>query len=243
MDEPPHFEDIFLDDTLLDDLQSISHEAAPALEIPQIDWTRNENKIFENTIAEFGEYDSETLFQNIALRISTKTVSQIKQHYEALLEDIDSIESDLVPIPDYQDSDDEESEKSTDQLRSGHGPNRRGLQSVRPHRRRGMPWTRKEHELFLEGLAKYGKGDWKSIARSVVKTRTSTQVASHAQKYFLKLQNPNARYKDGHIMKTKKVSTSEEESTTLILNSNQSLHNMSGPSSVAASTPTDHFLT
>lgn len=43
-----------------------------------------------------------------------------------------------------------------------------------------------KNRLFLEGLKKYGKGDWRSISRLVVKTRTSTQVASHAQKYFLR---------------------------------------------------------
>ena len=44
--------------------------------------------------------------------------------------------------------------------------------------------------LFLEGLAKYGKGDWKNISRWAVKTRTPTQVASHAQKFFIR-QNQN----------------------------------------------------
>lgn len=38
--------------------------------------------------------------------------------------------------------------------------------------------------LFLVGLEKYGKGDWKSISRYVVLTRNPTQVASHAQKHF-----------------------------------------------------------
>lgn len=39
---------------------------------------------------------------------------------------------------------------------------------------------------FLIGLSQYGKGDWRSISRKVVVTRTPTQVASHAQKYFLR---------------------------------------------------------
>lgn len=36
------------------------------------------------------------------------------------------------------------------------------------------------------GLKKYGKGDWRNISRNFVVTRTPTQVASHAQKYFIR---------------------------------------------------------
>ena len=39
------------------------------------------------------------------------------------------------------------------------------------------------------GLKKYGKGDWRNIARNFVTTRTPTQVASHAQKYFIRQVN------------------------------------------------------
>lgn len=42
---------------------------------------------------------------------------------------------------------------------------------------------------FLMGLKKYGKGDWRNIARNFVTTRTPTQVASHAQKYFIRQVN------------------------------------------------------
>lgn len=42
------------------------------------------------------------------------------------------------------------------------------------------------HRLFLLGLKKYGKGDWRNISRNFVITRTPTQVASHAQKYFIR---------------------------------------------------------
>nr|GLL40007.1 myb-like protein J isoform X2 [Ipomoea trifida] len=43
-----------------------------------------------------------------------------------------------------------------------------------------------EHRNFLNGLEKLGKGDWRGISRKFVSTRTPTQVASHAQKYFLR---------------------------------------------------------
>ncbi|KAL3511222.1 hypothetical protein ACH5RR_030623 [Cinchona calisaya] len=61
------------------------------------------------------------------------------------------------------------------------------------HRKRGVPWSEEEHRLFLLGLQKVGKGDWRGISRNFVKTRTPTQVASHAQKYFLRRNNHSRR--------------------------------------------------
>lgn len=48
---------------------------------------------------------------------------------------------------------------------------------------------------FLLGLKKYGKGDWRSISRHCVVTRTSTQVASHAQKYFAHINSKDKKKK------------------------------------------------
>ncbi|KAI6672187.1 hypothetical protein NL676_000093 [Syzygium grande] len=53
-------------------------------------------------------------------------------------------------------------------------------------RKKGKPWSVEEHVTFLEGLKKLGKGDWRGISKNFVPTRTPTQVASHAQKYFLR---------------------------------------------------------
>jgi SHAQKYF class myb-like DNA-binding protein len=41
---------------------------------------------------------------------------------------------------------------------------------------------------FLMGLLKHGKGDWRNISRNFVVSKTPTQVASHAQKYFIRQQ-------------------------------------------------------
>ncbi|XLR47211.1 hypothetical protein HN51_031298 [Arachis hypogaea] len=49
-------------------------------------------------------------------------------------------------------------------------------------------WNPEEREQFLKGVEKYGKGKWKRISREFVPSKTPKQVASHAQKYFLKQQ-------------------------------------------------------
>eukprot|EP01018_Ginkgo_biloba_P026522 Gb_28926 [translate_table: standard] len=60
-------------------------------------------------------------------------------------------------------------------------------------RKKGVPWTEEEHRMFLLGLQKLGKGDWRGISRNFVPTRTPTQVASHAQKYFIRQSNLTRR--------------------------------------------------
>ena len=47
-------------------------------------------------------------------------------------------------------------------------------------------WTKEEHEKFLEGIVLYGI-NWKKI-KTLIETRTSMQVRSHAQKFFYKMK-------------------------------------------------------
>ncbi|KAL6985958.1 Transcription factor kua1 [Sarracenia purpurea var. burkii] len=60
-------------------------------------------------------------------------------------------------------------------------------------RKKGVSWTEEEHRMFLLGLQKLGKGDWRGISRNYVMSRTPTQVASHAQKYFIRQSNVSRR--------------------------------------------------
>lgn len=73
----------------------------------------------------------------------------------------------------------EENRTSTDYISEG-------LICRNQEKKKGVPWSEEEHRVFLIGLEKLGKGDWRGISRSFVTTRTPTQVASHAQKYFLR---------------------------------------------------------
>jgi SHAQKYF class myb-like DNA-binding protein len=52
-------------------------------------------------------------------------------------------------------------------------------------------WTDEEHQDFVKGLRKYGK-NW-SLISHLVKSRTTVQVRTHAQKYFLKQQKQGVR--------------------------------------------------
>ena len=47
-------------------------------------------------------------------------------------------------------------------------------------------WNEEEHQKFLEGILEYGN-EWKSVQK-LVKTRSSTQARSHAQKFVLSIR-------------------------------------------------------
>ncbi|XP_043696109.1 transcription factor SRM1-like [Telopea speciosissima] len=163
-------------------------------------WSWEQEKAFENALAIHPE-DSEDRWEKIAADVLGKTVAEIKHHYELLVEDINGIESGHISLPSYTTT----SEGSTDQAGEA-GTSKKGSHSGEFHnesnhggktsrseqeRRKGIAWTEEEHRLFLLGLEKYGKGDWRSISRNFVVSRTPTQVASHAQKYFIRLNSMN----------------------------------------------------
>ncbi|OMO84278.1 hypothetical protein CCACVL1_10923 [Corchorus capsularis] len=152
-------------------------------------WTPAENKMFENALAVYDK-DTPDRWQKVAAMIPGKTVEDVIKQYRELEADVSSIEAGLFPAPGYSTSPftlDWGNGHGYDGLKQSYGLG--GKRSGRPaeqERKKGVPWTEEEHKLFLMGLKKYGKGDWRNISRNFVVTRTPTQVASHAQKYFIR---------------------------------------------------------
>ncbi|KAF7130449.1 hypothetical protein RHSIM_Rhsim10G0187000 [Rhododendron simsii] len=159
-------------------------------------WTREQDKAFENALAIYCK-DSINRWEKIAAKVPGKTIEEIKDHYGILVEDIHAIEAGHVPLPHYKDSvscggDSSGGRKGIPFGKKQCNSCQGGMPSSSDQdRRKGIAWTEEEHRLFLLGLDKYGKGDWRSISRNFVLTRTPTQVASHAQKYFIRLSSVN----------------------------------------------------
>ncbi|KAI5070092.1 hypothetical protein GOP47_0014435 [Adiantum capillus-veneris] len=175
--------------------------ASPSLSTPS--WTPQQDKLFELALAAH-DLGAQNCWDSIAAAVPGHTVVSVKAHFDTLLEDIQAIEAGLIALPLYPKphfpsehalgtplapppSDVPRSKKDT--ASSNGTANGRALLSKAAdlERRKGVPWTEEEHKNFLLGLAKFGKGDWRSISRNFVRTRTPTQVASHAQKYFIRL--------------------------------------------------------
>ncbi|GJN40335.1 hypothetical protein PR202_gb29540 [Eleusine coracana subsp. coracana] len=173
-------------------------------------WTREEDKAFENAVAKAAAPPAdgppdESWFSALAASLPSRTAEEVRRHYEALVEDVGAIDAGRVPLPRY--AGDESAAPSDGAAaasapKDGGGGHRRderkggvdagkSCSKAEQERRKGIPWTEEEHRLFLLGLDKFGKGDWRSISRNFVISRTPTQVASHAQKYFIRLNSMN----------------------------------------------------
>lgn len=151
------------------------------------EWTKEENKKFERALAIYDE-NTPDRWTKVAAMIPGKSVLDVRRQYMELESDVSDIEAGLVPVPGYLTS-----SFTLELIENGEFDvfRKRPLpcRALDHERKKGVPWTEEEHRRFLMGLQKHGKGDWRNISRKFVITKTPTQVASHAQKYFLRLNS------------------------------------------------------
>ncbi|XP_061347142.1 transcription factor DIVARICATA-like [Gastrolobium bilobum] len=208
-------------------------------------WTRTENKLFENALA-VHDKDTPDRWHKVAEMIPGKTVRDVMRQYKDLEVDVSNIEAGLIPVPGYSTT---TSPFTLDWVNTpgydGFKGSGKRSSSVRPpeqERKKGVPWTEEEHKLFLLGLKKYGKGDWRNISRNFVITRTPTQVASHAQKYFIRQLSGGKDKRRASIHDittvnlTETITTSSEDTNR----STSPQHSMMQQNSTAT-TPRTHF--
>lgn len=159
-------------------------------------WTDAENKQFERALAgvDLGCPD----WEKVAQATPGRSVREVVHHFKNLQVDVQQIENYFKTLQGGANSftlqwDGNGGYGSGDfknGYRFGGGCGKRHPgRTPEQERKKGVPWTEEEHKLFLLGLNKHGKGDWRNISRNFVQTRTPTQVASHAQKYFIRLNS------------------------------------------------------
>ncbi|RVX21627.1 Transcription factor DIVARICATA [Vitis vinifera] len=135
-----------------------------ALQTTHPGWDYEENKMFETALAQLG-FATPDLLQKVAARVPGKSFEQVVSHFAALVQDIEMIESaGDFPMSMPELGTKKEQGSSARAMSTGH-TSRRGF-----------------HGLYKN--ITFGKGDWRNISRHCVITKSPTQVASHAQKYF-----------------------------------------------------------
>ncbi|XP_076890975.1 uncharacterized protein LOC143542224 [Bidens hawaiensis] len=163
-----------------------------------VQWTRDEHSMFVNVVA-----NGSNGLEEIAGMIPGQKPDEVKAYYEAVAGELLEIEAGRVELPDYPDGDSYPSKAKKAEAVVNEDS---GSKPREKERKKANPWTVEEHKRFLDGLKKYGKGDWRSISRMAVITRTATQVASHAQKFFLRQTLPKEGNNNNKKRKKKRYS-------------------------------------
>ncbi|KAK6253124.1 hypothetical protein QUC31_014844 [Theobroma cacao] len=118
------------------------------------EWSREQDKAFENALATYAE-DSSDRWEKIAADVPGKTLEEIKKHYELLEDDVSRIESGCVPLPSYNSlegsaglaGDEGTGKKGSSHLGHYNSESNNGSKNSRSdqERRKGIAWTEDEH--------------------------------------------------------------------------------------------------
>eukprot|EP00284_Hemiselmis_tepida_P016679 CAMPEP_0174924432 /NCGR_PEP_ID=MMETSP1355-20121228/7239_1 /TAXON_ID=464990 /ORGANISM="Hemiselmis tepida, Strain CCMP443" /LENGTH=386 /DNA_ID=CAMNT_0016170237 /DNA_START=134 /DNA_END=1294 /DNA_ORIENTATION=+ len=144
------------------------------------EWSPAEEMHFEKLLLDVDPVDNDR-WDQIASRMGNKTSEQVRHHYRHIREQI------------KQQGKGGGGSKKAKGSKAESSKAVKGKGKIQTH---GQSWSEEEHRRFLEGLERFGKGDWRSIARQSVMTRNPTQVASHAQKFFLRQQMGQTKVPD-----------------------------------------------
>lgn len=110
-------------------------------------WNWEQEKAFENALVTHPE-DCSDRWEKIAADVPGKTLEDIKQHYDLLVEDINAIESGRVPVPCYPSSSDGDHANEGSSGKKGghsHGDSSGKASRSDQERRKGIAWTEDEH--------------------------------------------------------------------------------------------------
>eukprot|EP00736_Rhodelphis_marinus_P006462 Rmarinus@m.17872 len=139
--------------------------------LPDDPWTAQDDAILENSLAVLQTFSDEEVAKVVVPR---KSAEQVLRRWRSLMLDISNIEGGKTALPLYANTYfTPKPMAATDDMAD----------------RKSTVWTEEEHRLFLLGLMKFGKGDWRSMSRHYVISRTPSQVAAHSQRYHAVLQN------------------------------------------------------
>lgn len=140
-------------------------------------WSRDEEKAFENGIAMHwrDEHADHNCWTEIASMVPSKSIQELKHHYQLLVEDIAAIEAGNVALPNYNTAPRQGQEPSSSSMstatykdhfrhkdskpfsnsnfsshdsvsgQSGGGKGGGGSSKSDQERRKGIPWTEEEH--------------------------------------------------------------------------------------------------
>ncbi|KAK6154492.1 hypothetical protein DH2020_008740 [Rehmannia glutinosa] len=170
-------------------------------EADKSNWTWEENKQFEDGLVEFPG-GCPNRWERISARLGTKSAAEVEQHFAVLLDDVAAIEAGLIDLPEYSGKD---GFRSSEPQKN---PKIEKKQTGVLQRKAARPWTEDEHSMtfhfmlplhVIQVISTWTGKIWErrleEHSRYMVLTRSPAQVASHAQKYYERLEKeePNKK--------------------------------------------------